>query len=318
MTLEDLIVSILSTSIRLAIPITIAALGELFVERSGIMNLGVEGIMILGALSSLIATSFTQNLWIGVLAGILVGGLLAFFFAFMTVTVKVDQAILGISMVVFSWGLSGLVVYKIFQSFQVSPGMGFRKIPIPMLSEIPVIGEPLFNQNILIYITFLLVPICALILSRTTFGLKLRTVGENPKAADSAGINVSFIRYVATIFGGMMAGLAGAYMILAYSSTFSENLIFGRGWMAIVLVVFGSWNAYKIFFGSLLFGAIYAIQLRLQIEGGVIGLYEFMLMLPYVATIIVLTVARIRASRAKKEMPEPAALGKPYIREETG
>ena len=185
-----------------------------------------------------------------------------------------------------------------------------------MLSQIPVIGQALFNQNILIYLTYLMVPICALVLTRTTLGLKIRTVGENPKAADSAGINVSYIRYLATIFGGMMAGLAGAYMILAYSSTFSQNLITGRGWMAIVLVVFGSWNAYKIFFGALLFGAVDAIQLRLQIEAGSFGNYEFMLMLPYITTLIALTVARIRASRAKKEMPEPAALAKPYIREE--
>lgn len=317
MALEDLVTELLSATIRLATPIVIAAIGELFAERSGVMNLGVEGMMLLAAIFGLIGTFFTQNLWMGVLLGMLAGGLVGLFFAYMTVTLRVNQATLGIALGFLGTGLSGLLVYGVFHDFEVSPSLRFGNIGLPVLSGIPVLGQSFFNQNILIYFAYVMVPVSAFILSKTTFGLKIRSVGENPRAADSVGINVSRIRYICTVLGGMMAGLAGSYMILAYVSTLSEDIIGGRGWMAIALVIFGSWNAYYIFFGALLFGGVSALQISLQTGAGSYGAYTFLYMLPYLVSLVSLTVVT-RTRKIRKKAVGPEALSKPYIREEAG
>lgn len=302
-------VGFLASTLRLAVPLIFASLGEVVTQRSGILNLGLEGMMLVGSFVGFVAANLSGNLWAGVLAGMLSGMLLALVIAVFDVTLGADQTIVGIMVFIAAGGLVTYLNTLIYGGSYVAPTLdGFPPIRIPGLADIPVIGETFFNQNILVYLAFLLVPLFAAVLFKTTWGLRLRGVGEDPRAADAMGVNVFRTRYLAVLFGGLMAGLGGAFLTLGYLGTFNDNITAGRGWIAIALVYFGQWNPYRVLAGALLFGGVNALQLRLQAQGANLP-FQFMLMLPYVLTILVLL-------GISREGRGPAALCVPYRREE--
>lgn len=300
-------VGVLTATVRLGAPILFASLGEAFGQRSGVLNLSVEGMMTMGAFGGFTIVYFTGSLWLGVLAAMITSGLIALIMAFFSVTARVNQAVAGVMIGIFSYGLVAFLMSVIYGGNYTLARETFGAVNIPLLSQIPVVGPVLFKQNILGYSAFLLVPILWFFLFHTNSGMKIIAVGENPAAADTLGIKVYLVRYLAVIFGGMMAGLGGAYMSLAYSNTLSWDMIAGRGWIAIALVIFGRWNPLYILGGVLLFSFVDALQLNLQGLGFNIP-YQFLIMLPYILTVVAL-IALSRKANA------PASLTKPYARE---
>ncbi len=308
MELDAIIIGTFAASVRMITPILFTALGEIFAERSGVLNLGLEGMMVMGALAGFMVSYYTGNLWLGMFAGVLVGGILGLFMAIMCITLRFNQAVSGITVTLFGLGLSALLYRIAFGILSVPPIIeGLNITPIPLLSQIPVLGPIFFQHNIFVYAAFLSVPICTIALFKTTIGLKIRAVGENPNAADTLGINVYHIRYLCVIFCGMMTGLAGAYLPVVELKIFTEGMSAGRGWMAIALVIFGKWIPFRVFLGAALFGFVDAMQLRLQAIGIAMP-YQFLVMLPYVLTIIVIAAAYKRAGA-------PASLTIPYKRD---
>ncbi|HIC89795.1 MAG TPA: ABC transporter permease [Anaerolineae bacterium] len=300
------LIGVLASGVRLAAPFLYAALGEMFAERAGVLNLGVEGIMLMGAFSSFWATLQTGSLWLGLLMGMAVGGLMGLAMAVISVTFKAEQGISGIGLYLFGWGLSSLLFRLTIGS--VTGIQGFAPVAIPLLSDLPLLGAVLFRQNLLVYLALLLVPISHIVLFRTTFGLKVRAVGEHPAAADTLGVNVYAIQYICVVLGGVLAGLAGAFLTLGHMNMFVDNISAGRGFIAIALVYFGRWRPWGILAGSLLFSVVDALQIWAQVLG-VNAPYEAMVVLPYALTIVVLALA-VGRSR------EPAAINKPYTRGE--
>lgn len=302
---QAFVVELLSATIRLATPILFAALGEIIGERSGVMNLGVEGIMLMGAITSFTTAYFSGDVWLGLLVGMVAGALMGSLMAFMSVTLCTDQSIGGIAIWILGMGLSSYLYRTIFGILPVGPSIeGFKPISLPVLSEIPIVGPSVFRQNVLVYLMVPLVVLTSAVLFRTTLGLKIRAVGERPRVADSLGINVTYVRYICVIFGSMMAGLAGASVTLGDIHTFRDNITAGRGWIAIALVIFGAWKPYNALAGALLFGGADAVQMRIQALGFNIP-YQFLLMLPYSLAIIALL-------RVYKRTTAPESLGIPY------
>lgn len=302
------LLGIIYSGIRLATPYLFAAVGETFAQTSGVLNLGVEGIMLMGAFSGFYVASKTGNLWLGLFIAALVGLLLGLLMAFVSVTLKAEQGISGIGLSLFGLGLSSLLFEKMIGSSAISIN-GFQPIRIPILGSIPYIGDTFFNHSILVYLAFLMVPVSAYIINKTTLGLKIRAVGQYPHAADSLGISVDRIRYLTVSFGGMMAGIAGASLSLALINLFQENMTSGIGYIAVALVYFGGWRPSGVLWGSLLFSFVNAFQLWMQVKGVKIP-SNIALMLPYVLTILALTFAVNRAR-------QPAALARPFERGET-
>lgn len=298
------IIGILASGIRLATPYLYAAIGETFGQRSGVLNLGVEGQMLLGAFAAFYVALITDNLWLGVLAAILVGALMGLAMAFVTVNLQAEQGISGIGFYLFGLGMSDLLFQKLLGT--VETVRGFSKIFIPVLSDIPIIGEIFFRQNILVYGAFLLVPISWFVLNKSVLGLKIRSVGENPEAADSLGVSVARVRYFTIIQGGMLSGLAGASLSIALLNVFQQNMTSGLGFIAVALVYFGAWRPFGVLGGALLFSLVNSLQLWVQVLGIPIP-SDIAVMMPYVLTILVLvvTVQRVRA---------PSALTKPFER----
>ncbi len=303
----SVIISILTSGIRLATPYLYAAIGETFSQRSGVLNLGVEGQMLLGAFVSFYVVFKTENLWLGLLSAIIVGALMGLAMAFVTVNLQAEQGISGIGFYLFGLGMSDLLFKMLLGT--VETVKGFSVVPIPILSKIPVIGEIFFNQNVLVYVAFLLVPIAWFVLNKTTLGLNIRSVGENPEAADSVGVSVVKIRYFTIILGGILSGVAGASMSIALLNVFQQNMTSGLGFIAVALVYFGAWRAWGVLAGALLFSMVQAIQLRIQIIDSISLSPDIAVMMPYILTIIVLvaSVSRVRA---------PSALTKPFDRGE--
>ena len=307
---EAFLILLLAATVRMATPYTLTALGEIFSQRSGVLNLGLEGMMLAGAFGSFMGMAYTGSAWLGVLIGVLAGGLMGLIHAFLSITLRVNQVISGIGINILSLGLVGFFFRVAFGVFGTPPtisGLGTTEIPI--LSQIPVVGTILFKQNILVYVTLILVFLCAIVLFRTTYGLRIRAVGENPRAADTVGVNVNRVRYLCVIFGGLMAGLGGTVLIMSVpGQTFKEYIIGGRGWIAVALVIFAKWLPYRAFGGALLFGGLDALQLRLQAMGVAIP-YRFLLVLPALLTLIILIIVSRKASG-------PASLCVPYKRGE--
>ncbi len=302
------LIGLLSATLRMATPLIIATLGETFSERSGILNLGIEGTMLFGSLIAFLVAYRTNNLWLGVFMAGFSGILLSLIMAFFTVTLGVSQHVSGLGITIFASGLSLFVYRQIIGSPSIPPTVTtFKTVAVPLLSRIPIVGPILFDQYALTYIAILLVPICGYILFKTNFGLSLRAVGENPESADALGINVYKIRYLALIIAGFLMGIAGSFFTLAYFNMFLYGIVGGRGWVCIALVIFANWTPSRVLLGALLFGGVDALQLRLQAIGFSIP-YQFFLMMPYVLTIIVLVIVARRASY-------PSALLKPYRRE---
>jgi general nucleoside transport system permease protein len=300
------VVGILISAIRLATPYLYAAVGEAFAQTSGVVNLGVDGIMLVGAYAAFFVTLNTGNLWLGVLAAMAVGLLMGLLMSVISVTLKAEQGISGIGLYMFGLGLSSLL-------FKVTIGTvktvdGFQPIKIPLLGDIPVAGEIFFQHSLPVYGAFLLVPLAWWFLEKTTWGLKIKSVGQNPAAADSLGVSVDGVRYFSVCLGGVLAGLAGASLSIALVNLFQENLTAGQGFIAVALVYFGGWKPLGIMGGALLFSTVNAFQLWMQVLGANIP-SDVAVMLPYLLTIaaLAITVSRVR---------QPAALNKPFERGE--
>lgn len=305
----DLVVSIISVAVIYAVSVLYAAIGEIFSQRAGIMNLGLEGIMLMGAVSGYLVAVNQKNLGLAILVVLLVGGGLGLVFAFLTVTLQADQTVAGMAMLTFGTGLSGFIGKSVSG---VNANLKFEAISIPVLSKIPIIGPALFNQDILVYAMYLIVPISMIYIYKTRPGMILRSLGENPAALDSAGYNVFALRYGYVIFGCMMTAVSGACQSLAYTNFWSDGMTSGKGWIAVALVVFSAWNPLIAVFGALLFGAISIIGIDIQMYMTFIP-SQFFSAMPYVATIIALifTTGNFR----KKRIASPSALCVPYDRE---
>ncbi|MGD8398848.1 MAG: ABC transporter permease [Anaerolineae bacterium] len=314
-----LLVSILTVTIQAGTSLVYASVGEILTERSGILNLGLEGIMIMGAVSAFAAAYHTGSLLAGIAVAMLVGALMASIHAFLTISLRADQVVTGLALTLFGVGLSSFLGQNLGPGGRPlvgEVGPKFAKVAIPLLSDIPFVGPALFRQDPLVYVMYLLVPVSAYYIYRTRPGLHLRAVGENPATADAMGINVARTRYLYTLVGGMLMGLGGAHLSLAYTPGWTENLTGGRGWIAIALVIFATWDPWRAVVGAVLFGGVNAIQFRLQAAGTTIPA-AFLGMLPYLFTIIVLVIITWWEAFSKR-VGAPAALGLPYVREERG
>jgi simple sugar transport system permease protein len=301
----DFILTLIGATLRISTPILLAALGESIVERAGVLNLGIEGTMLLSAFSGFVAAQVTGSLYIGLLAALLTGVMLSVLMGLLTVTLGLNQHVSGLGITLFASGLALFAFRQLYGGQSKPPSLNESFPQLAIFTGTAL--EPVFSQYALTYFALLLVPLMAWMLKRTTFGLRLRAVGESPEAADMAGINVYRTRYFALMIGGLFMGLGGAFLSLAQLGAFTHGIINGRGWVAIAIVIFGNWNPVKVLWGALLFGGIQALQLRLQAEGVPLP-YEILLALPYIITIVVLAVAGRNADY-------PSALLKPYKRE---
>ena len=301
---EAVLVGILASGIRLATPYLYAAIGETFSQRSGVLNLGVEGQMLLGAFAAFYVSFTTGNLFFGLLAAILTGLIMGLAMAFVSVNLQAEQGISGIGFYLFGLGFSDLLFQKLLGT--VETVSGFRPIQIPFLSDIPILGTIFFRQNVLVYGAYILVVIAWFVMNKTTLGLKIRAVGESPQAADSLGVSVARVRYFTLSLGGMLSGLAGASLSIALLNVFQQNMTSGLGFIAVALVYFGGWRPFGVMAGALLFSMVNSLQLWVQVLNIPIP-SDFAVMMPYVLTIIalVVTVQRVRP---------PSALSKPFER----
>ncbi len=290
------------------VPYVLASQGTMLGGRTGLFSVSQEGIMLVGASLGFLGAYLYGSLVYGMLLAMFVGGLFGLALAYFTTTLKMNQFVIGLSLFFIGLGLSTLFP-KIVIGVTLQPPLipTLPDVPIPGLSQIPILGDIFFNQNVLVYFAILLSIFLYYLLYKTSIGLELRSVGENPKAADSLGVNVSVMRYVTAIVGGMLMGLAGAYLPMVYTGTFTQGMVQGRGWIAIALTFFGGWSPHLIFLGALFFAGVEILALRVQVAG--VGVpYQFLLTLPYIATILVMIFAsrRVRA---------PAFLGQNYDRE---
>ena len=302
---------LIGAMMRMATPIIFATLGEILSERAGVLNLGIEGIMLMGAMTGFMVTFSTGSVWLGVLAAAGVGMLLALLMAFLAVYLGLSQHVSGLGITLFATGLAMFIYRLFFGSLTVPPIVKpFQQISLPLLSKIPVIGPGLFTQYSLTYIAWILIPLMSILLYKTKVGLKIRTVGENPVVADTVGVNVNLTRTLCLVAGGALMGIGGAFLTLAHQNMFLIDVIGGRGWVAIAMVIFGNWDPVKGTIGALIFGLLDGLQLRLQSVGVAIPFHIF-LMIPYLLTIVAL----ISVSR---KAAVPAGLLKPYRREEKG
>ncbi|MFN7011258.1 MAG: ABC transporter permease [Allorhizobium sp.] len=298
--------AILLTVITASTPLVIAAMGELVTERSGVLNLGVEGMMIIGAVCAFAVAQMSGSAVIGIGAGMLAGAVFSLLFAFLTLTLVANQVATGLALTILGLGVSGMLG----ESFVGTPGVKLQPIAIPLLADIPFLGPLLFRQDLIFYLSVLLVLGVNWFLFRTRSGLKLRAIGDNHGSAHTLGIHVIRTRYLAVLFGGACAGLAGAQLSLVYTPQWVENMSAGRGWIALALVVFASWRPWRVLAGGYLFGAVTIGQLHAQAFG--IGLPSQLLSaLPYAATIVVLVI--ISQNRRTTLINTPASLGKPFV-----
>lgn len=303
--MNETVLLTLLTVITAATPLVYAAVGELIVERSGVLNLGVEGMMLAGAVSGFATMHGTGSASLGVLAGCLAGVAMATIFAFLTLSLQSSQVATGLALTIFGVGLSALAGQSLVG---VAVG-GLPDLPIPLLSDIPFIGRLLFSHDALVYGSIVLVVAVSWFLASTRAGLVLRAVGDSPDAAHALGYPVIRVRYLATLFGGGCAGLAGAYLSMAYTPMWVENMSAGRGWIALALVVFAVWQPGRLLLGAYLFGAISILQLHGQALGLAIP-SQLMSMLPYLVTIVVLVLISRDAARIRRNAP--ASIGKAF------
>ena len=305
----DIIVSILTRTIIAGTPLLLATLGEIVSERGGILNLGIEGVMSTGAVTAFIITFTTGNPWLGMLAAILIGMLLSSLHGFVSIGLRANQVVSGLAITMLGLGLSGLYG---------KPYIG-RPLPvrmpgldIPGLSDMPILGSILFNHDWYVYLSVLIGVVIWFVLKHTSIGITLRSVGENPQAAEAQGINVNRVKYLAVMTGGGLAGMAGAYLSTAYSGSWNEGITAGRGWIVIALTIFALWQPGGAFLGAYLFGGIFVLQYLLQPLGISPNLLS---MLPYASTLLVLFLYGLSPS-GKRRMNAPATLGEPYVRGE--
>ena len=302
----EVAVPVVLTVISAATPLLLAGIGELVVERSGVLNLGVEGMMLAGAVTAFAVAFATGSYTAGILAAALAGMLLALIFGVLTLTLVSNQVATGLALTLFGLGLSALLG----DGFVGSPIQPLPKLAVPGLSGLPVVGPILFGQDALVYLSVALTLGTAWFLKRSRGGMILRACGDSDVSAHSIGYDVIRIRYLAVLFGGMCAGLGGAFLSLAYTPMWVENMTAGRGWIALALVVFASWKPLRLLAGAYLFGGVTILQLYVQGMGGIGVPSQVMSMLPYLATILVLTI--ISAGSVRGRLDAPACLGKPF------
>jgi general nucleoside transport system permease protein len=296
-----------SSAVIAAIPLMFAGAGELVAEKSGVLNLGVEGMMLMGAVTGYAVTAITGNPWLGIVASVFAGLAMALLFGFLTITMLANQVATGLSLTIFGIGFSAYVG-KPYTSAAVRSTIDV--MPIPGLSSIPVLGPAVFSLTPLGYLAFIMFAVIGWFLYKTRAGLVLRSVGESPAVAHSVGFPVVGVRYGATLFGGAMAGIAGGYYSIVYLHVWQEQLTSGRGWIALALVVFATWRPGRLLIGALLFGAVMALQFYAQAIGVPVPT-QFLAMLPYVATIVVLVLISRNPNTIK--LNAPASLGKPFF-----
>ncbi len=302
----DITIAIMLTIATAATPLLIAALGELIVERSGVLNLGVEGMMVMGAVTGFGAAQITGSAYVGVLAAIICGALFSLLFAVLTLSLATNQVATGLSLTLLGLGASGMIG----ENFIGLPGVKLQAVAIPLLSDIPIVGKLLFAQDPIFYISIMLTIALWYFVFKTRAGLTLRSVGDNHGSAHALGINVLKVRYLAVMFGGACAGLAGAHLSLVYTPQWTENMTAGRGWIALALVVFASWRPFRIVAGAYLFGAVTIAQFHVQAQGIAIP-SQLLSALPYLATIVVLVLISTNKRMTMKNTP--ASLGKPFV-----
>ena len=299
-----LITNFLTADIRTATPLLLAALGLVFSERAGIVKIGTEGIMLIGALLGCVGASFSGSSLVGALTAIFGGLVMSLIFAFFTITLRSNQIVVGTAFNIFAGGFTITLNRLLLNGAKVK---GYVNLPVPGLSKIPVAGDVLFNWSLPVYFAFICVPLCWFVLQRTNIGLKVRAVGEYPKACDTVGINVFRIRYGAVLFSGMMAGLAGSFVSMGQLSSFTEGMVSGKGFMALAVCVFGNYSPKTVLLAALLFGAADALKYRL-LTTSLGGYYQFLNMLPYLITIVALCMFAKRSNK-------PACSGVAYRKE---
>jgi ABC-type uncharacterized transport system permease subunit len=303
--MDTFLIGLAAATLRVATPLIFGTLGELFCERAGILNLGIEGTMLFGAFVGFAVGGASGSLWIGFLAAVLAGMLSGLLMGLLSVRLGVNQHVSGLGITLLLTGLSYFAFRLIYGEQRIPPSIKPFE-PLHLFGHLPVLG-PIFEQYALTYLAILLVPVAWWVLFRSNFGLKVRAVGENPEAADAAGVNVYKTRYLALAIGGGLMAAGGAFLSLAQMGAFTFGFINGRGWVCIALIIFGNWEPFRLLWGALLFGLVFALQLRLQTTGLKLP-YEVFLALPYLVTILVLAIAG-------RNTAAPAAMLKPYRRE---
>lgn len=306
----ELFIPILASAVRSGTPVLYAALGETLTERAGVMNLGLEGVMLVGAYAGFAVTRATGDPWLGLAASFLAGAAITLIHAFFCITLMCNQVVSGLAMVLTGYGLSALLGRGVIGDTIV----GLPSASLPLLSSIPLIGPVFFRHNAMVYISYLLIIFLSWFIYRTRWGLNMRAVGENPRAADAMGLSVTASRYFYCLTGGALAGLGGGYLSVVYAQMWIEGMTAGRGWVAVALVIFGLWNPTRAAFGAYLFGGVEALQLRMQAMGSTVS-PSLLLTLPYLTTIIVLTSVSLKTARGAKP-GAPAALSVPFRRED--
>ncbi|RQM59719.1 MULTISPECIES: ABC transporter permease [Burkholderia] len=296
-----------SSAVIAAIPLMYAGAGELVAEKSGVLNLGVEGMMLMGAVAGYAVTVITGNPWLGIVASVFAGLAMALLFGFLTITMLANQVATGLSLTIFGIGFSAYIG-KPYTSAAMRSTIDV--MPVPGLSSIPVLGPAIFSLTPLGYLAFIMFAVIGWFLYKTRAGLVLRSVGESPSVAHSVGFPVVGVRYGATLFGGAMAGIAGGYYSIIYLHIWQEQLTSGRGWIALALVVFATWRPGRLLIGALLFGAVMALQFYAQAIGVPVPT-QFLAMLPYLATIVVLVL--ISRNQNTIKLNAPASLGKRFF-----
>lgn len=305
----NFLVELLLSAVRMATPILLVALAETYSERAGMVNIGLDGIMSIGALVGFLVGYRTGSPWAGILAGAAAGILVNMIYAFCTITLCAEQTVYGMAINIFAPALASFIYRLSFSDTStLIQGVSMEAFPIPVLSQIPVLGTILFNQSILVYAAYLMVPVTSVFLNKTRAGLNFKAVGEFPKAAETLGIHVVFQKYIACILCGAMAGIGGAYLTICYTSTYSEGIVAGRGFIALSAVIFGRWMPSGVLMACLLFGFCDALQIRLQLISPSTP-YQILQMIPYLCTLFVLAFFGIKKSG-------PKANGQPYYREE--
>ena len=297
-------------TIRMATPLALAGIGEVYLERTGIINLGIEGIMLCGAFFAVLGASVTGSPFLGLLTAMLAGLIVALVFGVAVISLRANQIVAGAAINIGALGLTTFLSRVVF-GIRMLPVQveAIEPWPVPLLSEIPFIGRVFFQQTPIVYLTYVLIAVSTYVLFKTTWGLKIRAVGEYPMAADTVGINVYAWRYLAAMVNGVLCGIAGASLSLAHLNLFVDNMTAGRGFIALAAVIFGRWNPVGVALGALLFGAADALQLRFQAFG--VGISnQLLLMLPYLLTLIAVIILRGQTAA-------PAALAKPYVKEST-
>jgi simple sugar transport system permease protein len=298
--------TLLASTIRNSTPLIFAALGGMFSERSGVVNIGLEGLMLISAFAGVVGASLSGSALVGLGFALGAGLIFALIHALMSITFEADQIISGTAINLLALGGTGFLMVQIFGSGGTSPRVpGFKEVAIPLLSDIPLIGPALFNQSLLVYLMYLLIPISWFVVFRTPFGLRLRATGEAPEAVDTAGVSVVRMRYYGVALSGILAACGGVYLSMGILSAFTEGMTGGRGFIALAALIFGRWNPIGAAGAALLFG--FALAVTYQVPQEVIPL-EFIQMLPYILTIVALAVFGGRAIA-------PAAIGKPYQKE---